>query len=49
MIVGAGTVLDAETAHRCLDAGARFLTSPGLVMEVVEFAVKNDVVVFPVL
>jgi 2-dehydro-3-deoxyphosphogluconate aldolase / (4S)-4-hydroxy-2-oxoglutarate aldolase len=47
MIVGAGTVLDTETAQRCLDAGARFLTSPGLVMEVVEFAVKKDVVVFP--
>jgi 2-dehydro-3-deoxyphosphogluconate aldolase/(4S)-4-hydroxy-2-oxoglutarate aldolase len=47
MIVGAGTVLDTETARRCLDAGARFLTSPGLVMEVVEFALKNDVVVFP--
>jgi 2-dehydro-3-deoxyphosphogluconate aldolase/(4S)-4-hydroxy-2-oxoglutarate aldolase len=47
MIVGAGTVLDRETARRCLDAGARFLTSPGLVMEVVEFALKNDVVVFP--
>lgn len=47
MIVSAGTVLDIETARRCLDAGAKFLTSPGLVLEVVEFAVKNDVVVFP--
>ena len=47
MIVGAGTVLDIETARRCLDAGAKFLTSPGLILEVVEFAVKNDVVVFP--
>jgi 2-dehydro-3-deoxyphosphogluconate aldolase/(4S)-4-hydroxy-2-oxoglutarate aldolase len=47
MIVGAGTVLDTETAQRCLDAGAKFLTSPGLVMEVVEFAVKKDMVVFP--
>ena len=47
MIVGAGTVLDTETAKRCLDAGANFLTSPGLVLEVVEFAIKNDVVVFP--
>lgn len=47
VIVGAGTILDVETAHRCLDAGAKFLTSPGLVLEVVEFAVKNDVVVFP--
>jgi 2-dehydro-3-deoxyphosphogluconate aldolase/(4S)-4-hydroxy-2-oxoglutarate aldolase len=47
MVVGGGTVLDAETARRCLDAGAKFLTSPGLVPEVVEFARKNDVVVFP--
>jgi 2-dehydro-3-deoxyphosphogluconate aldolase / (4S)-4-hydroxy-2-oxoglutarate aldolase len=47
MIVGAGTVLDIETAKRCLDAGAKFLTSPGLVLEVVEFATKSEVVVFP--
>ena len=47
MVVGAGTVLDADTARRCLDAGAKFLTSTGLVLEVVEFALKNDVVVFP--
>ena len=47
MIVGAGTVLDEDTARRCLDAGAKFLTSTGLVLEVVEFALKNDVVVFP--
>lgn len=47
VVIGAGTVLDGETAHRCLDAGARFLTSPGLVLEVVEFAVKHNVVVFP--
>lgn len=47
MAVGAGTVLDAETARQCLDAGALFLTSPGFVPEVVEFALKHDVVVFP--
>jgi 2-dehydro-3-deoxyphosphogluconate aldolase / (4S)-4-hydroxy-2-oxoglutarate aldolase len=47
MIVGAGTVLDVETAKLCIHAGAKFLTSPGFVLEVVEFAVKNDVVVFP--
>lgn len=47
MVIGAGTVLDVETARRCLDAGARFLTSPGFVLEVVEFALKHDVVVFP--
>jgi 2-dehydro-3-deoxyphosphogluconate aldolase / (4S)-4-hydroxy-2-oxoglutarate aldolase len=47
LIVGAGTVIDLETARRCLDAGAKFLTSPGLDIEVVEFAVKHNVVVFP--
>ena len=47
LIVGAGTVLDADTAQRCLDAGARFLTSPGLVPEVVEFALKKKTVIIP--
>jgi 2-dehydro-3-deoxyphosphogluconate aldolase/(4S)-4-hydroxy-2-oxoglutarate aldolase len=46
-IVGAGTVLDVETARQCLDAGARFLTSPGLVPEVLEYALKNEVVAIP--
>ncbi len=47
MVVGAGTVLDAGTAQRCFDAGARFLTSTGLVPEVLEFALKHDLVCFP--
>jgi 2-dehydro-3-deoxyphosphogluconate aldolase/(4S)-4-hydroxy-2-oxoglutarate aldolase len=47
MIVGAGSVLDAETARRCLDAGARFLTTDGLIMEIVDYAAMEDVVVFP--
>jgi 2-dehydro-3-deoxyphosphogluconate aldolase/(4S)-4-hydroxy-2-oxoglutarate aldolase len=46
-IVGAGTVLDAETAQRCVDAGARFLTSPGFVPEVLECALKNNVLAIP--
>lgn len=47
MIVGAGTVLDIETARHCLDAGAQFLTSPGLDLGIVEFAARKEVVVFP--
>ncbi len=47
MVVGAGTVLDLETARSCLAAGAKFITSPGLDLEVVEFAVKAGVTVFP--
>ena len=45
VIVGAGTVLDLETARRCIDAGAGFLTSPGLNLKVVEFAVKENILV----
>jgi 2-dehydro-3-deoxyphosphogluconate aldolase / (4S)-4-hydroxy-2-oxoglutarate aldolase len=30
-LVGAGTVLDPQTARRCLDAGADYLVSPGLI------------------
>jgi 2-dehydro-3-deoxyphosphogluconate aldolase/(4S)-4-hydroxy-2-oxoglutarate aldolase len=47
LAVGAGTVLDEESARRCVDAGARFITSPGFVPEVVAYAQKADVVVFP--
>ena len=47
MLVGAGTVLDIETARRCLDAGAQFLTSPGLVLGIVEFAKTKEVAVLP--
>src|SRR6202047_1153468 len=43
VIVGAGTVLDSETAQRCLKAGAKFLTSPGLDLEIVQFARKENV------
>jgi 2-dehydro-3-deoxyphosphogluconate aldolase/(4S)-4-hydroxy-2-oxoglutarate aldolase len=47
MAVGAGTVLDEDLARKCVEAGARFLTSPGLVSEVVAYAKKANVVVFP--
>src|SRR5580693_1099778 len=47
LVVGAGTVTDVECASRCLDAGAAFLTSPGLDLEIVEFALKKKTVVFP--
>jgi 2-dehydro-3-deoxyphosphogluconate aldolase / (4S)-4-hydroxy-2-oxoglutarate aldolase len=47
LIVGAGTLFDLESARRCLDAGASFLTTPGLDLEIVEFGRKRGVVVFP--
>jgi 2-dehydro-3-deoxyphosphogluconate aldolase/(4S)-4-hydroxy-2-oxoglutarate aldolase len=47
LIVGAGTVWDTEMARRCLDAGAMFLTSTGLDIQTVEFAARENVVIFP--
>jgi 2-dehydro-3-deoxyphosphogluconate aldolase / (4S)-4-hydroxy-2-oxoglutarate aldolase len=47
LAVGAGTVLDEETARLCIEAGARFITSPGFIPEVVGLAKSKDVVVLP--
>jgi 2-dehydro-3-deoxyphosphogluconate aldolase/(4S)-4-hydroxy-2-oxoglutarate aldolase len=47
VLVGAGTLFHVETARRCLDAGASFLTTPGLNLELVNFALGRGVVVFP--
>src|ERR1700736_2269403 len=47
MIVGAGTVLDTETARKCVDAGASFLTAPSFDPAIVEYAAKANVTVFP--
>ncbi len=47
LLVGAGTVLDLDTARRCLDAGAAFLTSPSLDLEIVEFGATRNVLVIP--
>src|SRR6266576_2188805 len=41
VLVGAGTVLNAEAARRCLDAGAQFLVSPGLNLQVIHLAVAE--------
>jgi 2-dehydro-3-deoxyphosphogluconate aldolase/(4S)-4-hydroxy-2-oxoglutarate aldolase len=47
MIVGAGTVLNTETARRCVDAGASFLTAPGFDLKIVEYAAKENLAVLP--
>ena len=41
VLVGAGTVLNVEAAKQCLDAGAEFLVSPGLNLEVIRLAAKE--------
>lgn len=47
IVVGAGSVTNAESARQSLDAGAQFLTSDGFHPPVTEFAAKNGVVVIP--
>jgi len=46
-LIGAGTVLDRETADRCIQAGAQFIVSPALNEDTIAFCRANDVAVFP--
>jgi 2-dehydro-3-deoxyphosphogluconate aldolase / (4S)-4-hydroxy-2-oxoglutarate aldolase len=47
LVLGAGTVLDAETARACMLAGAQFFVSPSLRVSVIEMAKRYSKVVFP--
>ncbi len=46
-MIGAGTVLSGEQARAAIDAGARFIVSPGLDESVITVANAQDVPVFP--
>ena len=45
--VGAGTVVTLEQGRKAVDAGAKFIVSPGFDRELVEWCVRNDVAVTP--
>ena len=47
MVLGAGTVLDAETARACMLAGAQFLVAPSLKLATIEIANRYSRVIFP--
>ena len=47
ILVGAGTVLDPETARACMLAGAQFIVSPALNLKTIELCRRYDVAVFP--
>lgn len=47
VLVGAGTVTDAGSARRAVDAGAEFIVTPCLVPEVIDAANRADVAVLP--
>lgn len=46
-LVGAGSVITVELARTAKEAGAQFLVSPGFSGEIVEYALENDLVIFP--
>lgn len=46
-LVGAGTVLDPETARACISAGAQFVVSPSLNLETIACCRELDTVVMP--
>ncbi|MEZ5962720.1 MAG: bifunctional 4-hydroxy-2-oxoglutarate aldolase/2-dehydro-3-deoxy-phosphogluconate aldolase [Planctomycetota bacterium] len=47
LLVGAGTVLDADAAQRALDAGARFLVSPVTDPHLIGWCAERDVLLLP--
>jgi 2-dehydro-3-deoxyphosphogluconate aldolase / (4S)-4-hydroxy-2-oxoglutarate aldolase len=47
MVVGAGTVLNAAQAAQAIGAGARYIVTPGLSLEVVRHCQARSVPVFP--
>jgi len=47
LIVGAGELTDARTAQRCREAGAKFLTGPGVDLGGLEFSREDGPVIIP--
>lgn len=47
LVLGAGTVLDPETARACMLAGAEFFVTPSLRTSTIEIAKRYSKVIFP--
>ena len=47
MLVGAGTVLTTEQVDRAIDAGAKFIVSPGINPKIVEYCLKKGITITP--
>ena len=47
MLVGAGTVLTTEQVDRAVNAGAKFVVSPGFDAEIVDYCLDKNIPVFP--
>ncbi len=47
VLVGGGTVLDAESARDCIAAGAQFIVSPSLNIPTIDLCKRQRIAVFP--
>ena len=47
MLVGAGTVLTKEQVDSAVEAGAKFIVSPGFDPEIVDYCLEKEIPVFP--
>ena len=47
VVIGAGTVLDKQTAEKCIEAGAKFIVSPILDLETVSFCNRSEIAALP--
>ena len=47
ILIGAGTVLDPETARACMLAGAEFIVSPSLNLKTIEICHRYSVAIIP--
>lgn len=46
-LVGAGTVLSVDQAKQAISAGAKFIVSPGINMQVIDYCLEQEVGVIP--
>ena len=47
LLLGAGTILNVDQVKEAVDAGARFIVSPGFNSKIVGYCVDNDIPVMP--
>lgn len=47
VLIGAGTVLDKQTAEKCIEASAKFIVSPAYDAETVKFCRDKNVAIMP--
>jgi 2-dehydro-3-deoxyphosphogluconate aldolase/(4S)-4-hydroxy-2-oxoglutarate aldolase len=47
LLLGAGSVLEPETARECIAAGAKYIVSPATNFDTIEYCNESDIVIMP--